>query len=99
MVPSSGSTCQQYFAPAAAAARLALFGDNRVIGKMLSETRDDHRFGAAIRFRDDVHFALVGNLFGAVELAAENGASFARGFDGYIQELLMSSIIRAGLRA
>ncbi len=48
----------------------AFFGDNRVIGKMFSRSRATiKRFGTAIRFRDDIHFTFVGNLFRAVELA------------------------------
>src|SRR5579862_2047770 len=78
----------------------ALFGDDRVIGKAISDFRDDNRFRALVRFRYDVDFTLVGNLFRAIEVAAQNFARLARGLSGKLEVFVHSAApgVRYSLR-
>ena len=66
----------------------ALLGNNAVAGKALSKTLRDQRFGAAVRLRDHIHGALVGNLVRTLEPLIEDCARLTGDFNRSVQEIL-----------
>jgi hypothetical protein len=68
----------------------ALLRHDGVLRKMIAQPGDDRRFGALVRFGDDIHFALVGNFLGVIETRHHDVAGFARGFHRDFQKLRRS---------
>jgi hypothetical protein len=76
----------------------SLFGDDGVIGKIVSEARDDELLGAAVGLSDEVDFiALVADLGRAGKFFDEDLAGFLSDFDGSGEIRLLHGIHFRGI--
>ncbi len=66
----------------------AFFGYDGMLRKITPQTRDDRCFRLAIGFGDQIHVAFVDYFFWPGVSGKDDGARFARGFDGSAEKLV-----------
>src|SRR5690349_13057477 len=66
----------------------ALFRHNRMVGEITAQSADNRLLRAAVGLRDQIHFSLVADLGGTVELRQQYGPGFHCRLYRQFQELI-----------